>query len=173
MFGVSHENLIDSKHNFQPSKPRTTTTSTTRRLGFALYLVTPEAVTATELAGEAITAKLTRAPGNYARTRQQCIDRWLESRFGEWLVRRPSVRDREYLQTLRGKPQKRRSPHRHSGSGSGDRQSFPRREVNHIPPRFPAGPHARTGLVAPRKSGISDRSESQLFDGPTLHATLG
>ena len=128
----------------------------------SLKKLSPEAVTATELAGEADT-----------RTRQQCINGWLESRFGEWLVRRPSVRDREYLQTLRGKPQKRRSPHRHSGSGSGDRQSFPRREVNHIPPRFPAGPHARTGLVAPRKSGISDRSESQLFDGPTLHATLG
>jgi len=40
MFGVSHENFIDSSTFHRPSKPRTTITSTTRRLGFALYLVT-------------------------------------------------------------------------------------------------------------------------------------
>ena len=63
----------------------------------SLKKLSPEAVTATELAGEAITAKLTRAPGNNA------SDRRVESRLGERLVCRPPVRDREYLQTLRGK----------------------------------------------------------------------
>ena len=90
----------------------------------SLKKLSPEAVTATELAGEAITAKLTRAPGNNASNRR------IEGRLGERLVRRPPVRDREYLQTLRGKSQKRRTPHRHRESGPGDRSSFSRRELN-------------------------------------------
>jgi phosphoglucomutase len=73
------------------------------------YYTRIDAPTTPELTQETVTGSghcyRTRRRGDhgeaYARTRQQCIDRWLESRFGEWLVRRPSLRDREYLQTLR------------------------------------------------------------------------
>jgi len=46
MFGVSHENLIDSKQIFPAIETEDDITSTTRRLGFALYLATLDFVMA-------------------------------------------------------------------------------------------------------------------------------
>jgi phosphoglucomutase len=57
----------------------------------SLKKLSPEAVTATELAGEPITAKLTRAP------RQRRRDRRIKGCLSQWLVRCSPIRDREYL----------------------------------------------------------------------------
>ena len=57
--------------------------------------LSPEQVTATELAGEPITAKLTEAPGNGAQ------DRRAQGDHRERLVRRPAVGHRGRLQDLR------------------------------------------------------------------------
>ncbi len=72
-----------------------------------LKKLSPEDVTATELAGEPITAKLTRAPGNDASIGG------LEGCLGQRLVCRAPFGHREHLQTLRRKPEKRRPSHRH------------------------------------------------------------
>ena len=59
-----------------------------------LQKLSPDAVKESDLAGEPITAKLTRAPGNNA------PDRRAESRGEKRLVRSPALRDREHLQNL-------------------------------------------------------------------------
>jgi phosphoglucomutase len=65
-----------------------------------LKKLSPEAVTATELVGEPITAKLTRAPGNDAPNRRWRRHRRTESRLDKRLVCRASFRDGKHLQTL-------------------------------------------------------------------------
>ncbi len=60
-----------------------------------LKKLSPEMVTATTLAGEPITAKLTQAPGNRRGHRR------LEGGVGQRLVRGPAVGHREHLQDLR------------------------------------------------------------------------
>ena len=60
-----------------------------------LQKLSPEAVKESELAGEPIIAKLTRAPGNDARHRRT------QGHQQDRLVRRPPVRHREHLQDLR------------------------------------------------------------------------
>src|SRR4029077_296043 len=63
-----------------------------------LKKLSPEAVTATELAGEPITAKLTRAPGNDAPNRRWRRHRRTESRLDKRLVCRASFRDGKHLE---------------------------------------------------------------------------
>ena len=81
-----------------------------------LRKLSPEAVKATELAGEPITAKLTRGPG------QRRADRRAEGRRGERLVRGPAVGHGERLQALRGELQGPGAPRRHRARGAGDRR---------------------------------------------------
>ena len=77
--------------------------------------LSPEAVKESTLAGEPITAKLTRAPGNNAPIGGlKVVDR-------KRLVRGPAVGHREHLQDLRGELQGRGSPRRHRQRGPGDR----------------------------------------------------
>ena len=73
-----------------------------------LQKLSPEAVTASTLAGEPITAKLTRAPGNDAPIGG------LKVVARERLVRRPAVRHGEHLQDLCGELPKRRPSRRDS-----------------------------------------------------------
>ena len=77
-----------------------------------LEKLSPEAVTASTLAGEPITAKLTRAPGNNAPIGG------LEGRDRQRLVRGPAVRHREHLQDLRGELPGRGAPGRHRQRGA-------------------------------------------------------
>ena len=76
-----------------------------------LAKLSPEQVTATELAGEEITAKLTTAPGNGAPLGG------LEGDDGERLVRRAAVGHRGRLQDLRRVVQGPRASRRGTGSG--------------------------------------------------------
>ena len=78
----------------------------------ALAALTPEAVTATELAGEAITAKLTSAPW------QRRTDRRAQGDDRVGLVRGPSVRDRGRLQDLRRVVPRPRAPRPGAGRGA-------------------------------------------------------
>jgi hypothetical protein len=65
-----------------------------------LKKLSPDAVTATDLAGEPITAKLTRAPGNDSPI-------WgVKGRFSQRLVRCSPLRHRANLQTVRPKASK-------------------------------------------------------------------
>ena len=77
-----------------------------------LAKLSPEQVTATELAGEPITATLTEAPGNGA------PDRRIEGRHGERLVRGPAVGYRGRLQDLRGVVQGPGAPGTGAGGGA-------------------------------------------------------
>ena len=79
-----------------------------------LEKLSPEAVTAATLAGEPITAKLTRAPGNGA------PDRRPQGRRRQRLVRGPALRHGEHLQDLRGELQGRSAPERDCERGAGD-----------------------------------------------------
>ena len=74
--------------------------------------LSPEAVTRRTLAGEPITAKLTRAPGNDAPIGG------LKVVTDERLVRRPSLRHREHLQDLRGELSRRSAPRRDRRRGA-------------------------------------------------------
>jgi len=85
----------------------------------SLKKLSPASVTATELAGEPITAKLTRAPSNNA-------DRRPESPLGRRLVCRPSFRNREYIQAILRKPQKRRASECHCRPGTENSDRFSR-----------------------------------------------
>ena len=76
-----------------------------------LAKLSPEQVTATELAGEEITAKLTTAPG------QRRTAGRLEGDDGERVVRRAAVGHRGRLQDLRGVVQRARASCRGAGSG--------------------------------------------------------
>ena len=87
-----------------------------------LKKLSPEAVTATELAGEPITAKLTRAPGNDTQNRRWRRHRRTESRLDKRLVCRASSRDGKNLQTLRREPEERRASGLDSRASEGDRQ---------------------------------------------------
>ena len=60
-----------------------------------LEKLSPESVKESELAGEPIVAKLTRAPGNNAPIGG------LKVVGGQWMVCRPALRHREHLQNLR------------------------------------------------------------------------
>ena len=72
-----------------------------------LQKLSPEAVKESKLAGEPITAKLTRAPGNNAPIGGlKVVDR-------ERLVRRPALRHREHLQDLRRELPRPGPPGRH------------------------------------------------------------
>ena len=73
-----------------------------------LLKLSPEAVTASTLAGEPIMAKLTTAPGNDAPIGGLKVTR------RERLVRRPAVGHGEHLQDLRGELQGRRASRRAS-----------------------------------------------------------
>ncbi len=75
-----------------------------------------EAVTQTVLAGDAITAKLTHAPGNGA------ADRRAEGGDRVRLVRRPPVRHREFVQDLCGELPRPGASRSHRGRGAGDRE---------------------------------------------------
>ena len=77
--------------------------------------LSPEAVAATELAGEPILAKLTRAPGNDA------ADRRPEGRHAERLVRGPSLRHRGDLQAVRRELPEPGAPGGDRRGGAGDR----------------------------------------------------
>jgi hypothetical protein len=74
--------------------------------------LSPEAVKASNLAGEPIIAKLSRAPG------EQRPDRWSQGRNPQRLVRSAPVRHRSRLQDLRRKLQGRATP-------AGDRNRRP------------------------------------------------
>ena len=89
-----------------------------------LKKLSPEAITATELAGEPITAKLTVRP------RQRRFDRRVEGRLSQRLVRRAPLGYGEYLQTLCREPEKRRPSRRHRRAGAGDPQPLSRWEVS-------------------------------------------
>ena len=80
---------------------------------------TPEAVTAKELAGEPILAKLTTAPGNGAPIGG------LKVVTAERLVRGPALRHREHLQDLRGEFQGRRPSPGDRRAGADDRRQHP------------------------------------------------
>ena len=81
-----------------------------------LQKLSPEAVDGVELAGEPITAKLTRAPGNDAPIGGlKVVDR-------ERLVRGPAVGHREHLQDLRGELQGPGPPGRDRERSPGDRE---------------------------------------------------
>ena len=77
--------------------------------------VEPEQVTASELAGEPITAVLTEAPGNGAPIGG------LKVRGGARLVRRAAVGHGGRLQALRGEPARRGAPRAHPRRGAGRR----------------------------------------------------
>ena len=81
----------------------------------ALKKLDPAAVKAATLAGEPIVAKLTRAPGNGARSAASRSPR-------ERLVRRAPVGHGERLQDLRREPDERRPPGGDPRGGAGDRQ---------------------------------------------------
>ena len=74
-----------------------------------LAALSPDDVTATELAGEPITAKLTEAPGNGAN------DRRPQGHDGERVVRRAAQRHRGRLQDLRRVVPRARPPRRGAG----------------------------------------------------------
>ncbi len=78
--------------------------------------LSPEAVKASDLAGEPITAKLTRAPGNDAPIGG------LKVVARDRLVCRPPLRHGEHLQDLRGELPGRKPPERDRRRGPGDRQ---------------------------------------------------
>ena len=79
-----------------------------------LQKLSPDAVKESDLAGEPIIAKLTRAPGNNAPIGG------LKVVTTQRLVRSPAVRHREHLQDLRGKLQGARSIWTRSWRGPGD-----------------------------------------------------
>ncbi len=81
-----------------------------------LAALSPEQVTIGELAGEAVTAKLTHAPGNWRR------DRRAQGGGGERLVRRPPFGNRGDLQDLRRELSRRGSPGADPRRGPGDRR---------------------------------------------------
>ena len=89
-----------------------------------------EAVTATELAGEPITAKLTRAPGNDAPNRRWRRHRRTESRLDKRLVCRASFRDGKHLQTLGLEPAERRASGLDRRASEGDRQPLSCHKMN-------------------------------------------
>ena len=95
-----------------------------------LKKLSPEAVTATELAGEPITAKLTRAPGNDAPNRRWRRHRRTESRLDKRLVCRASFRDGKDLQTLRREPEERRASGLDRRASEGDRQPLSCHKMN-------------------------------------------
>ncbi len=82
----------------------------------ALANLSPDLVEATEMAGEPIEAKLTRAPGNGAAHRRA------EGGNEIRLVRRPSLRHRGDLQDLRRKLRGQGAPAAHPERGAGDCQ---------------------------------------------------
>ena len=90
----------------------------------ALANLSPDLVEATEMAGEPIEAKLTRAPGNDAAHRRA------ESGDGVRLVRRPSLRHRGDLQDLRRKLRGRGTSPADPARGAGDcRRSIQGRRI--------------------------------------------
>ena len=95
-----------------------------------LKKLSPGAVTATELAGEPITAKLTRAPGNDAPNRRWRRHRRTESRLDERLVCRASSRDGKHLQTLGREPAERRASGLDRRASEGDRQPLSCHKMN-------------------------------------------
>ena len=78
--------------------------------------LSPDLVTATELAGEPITAKLTRAPA------QRRGDRRAQGGDGERLVRRAAIGHRGRVQDLRRELPRGRSPAADPSRGAGHRQ---------------------------------------------------
>ena len=81
-----------------------------------LQKLSPEAVTATVLAGEPIVSQADPRPG------QRRADRRPEDRGQERLVRGPAVRHREHLQDLRGELPQPVASRRDHGRGSADRR---------------------------------------------------
>jgi len=82
-----------------------------------LAQLSPQQVTATELAGEKITGMLTTAPGDDA----PIGGWWVEGHDGERMVCRPPFRDRRYLQDLHGKLQIEGTPRADPGGSQSDR----------------------------------------------------
>ena len=103
-----------------------------------LSKLTPDQVTATSLAGETITAKLTNAPGNNA------VHRRAQGHHAQRVVRRPAVRHRGRLQDLRRVVRVRRAPGAGAGGGEGRGLGSPGRLAH---PRA-GGPGVTTPLGA-------------------------
>jgi hypothetical protein len=66
----------------------------------------------------------------HVRPRQRRIDRRVEGRLSQRLVRRAPLGYGEHLKTLCREPEKRRPSRRHRRAGAGDRQPLSRREVS-------------------------------------------
>ena len=93
-----------------------------------LAKLSPHAVKASTLAGEQITAKLTRAPGNNAP-----ID-GLKVVAASGLVCRPALRHREHLQDLRGEFQEWKPPGGPRERGAGDGEQRPEERPRELHP---------------------------------------
>ena len=116
----------------------------TREEKARLGTLSPDAVTATELAGEPITARLTRAPGNDAPIGGLKVTH----RVG--LVRGPPVRHRGRLQDLRRVLPRPRAPGRGAGRGprGGRRRAAPVTTRSHAVHARPTGRKRGAGNVS-------------------------
>ena len=121
-----------------------------------LGALSPDDVTATELAGEEITAKLTEAPGNGAKIGGLKVT--TESR----LVRRPAVGHRGRLQDLRRVVPGPRAPRPGAGRGAGGR-SAPRSAAESVHPG-PAAEHPEHVQVFVEHDEVGAEAGAQLPD---------
>ena len=130
---------------------RRTTRASTRRprppRRSALKKLAPEAVTATELAGEPIAAKLTRAPGNGA-----AIGGLKVATDNGWFAARP-VGDGERLQDLRRELEERGAPARDPGRSAADRRRGAGRR-GALNDRWTWGSTGKVALVTGASRGI-------------------
>ena len=117
----------------------------------ALGKLTGEAITATELAGETIIARLSEAPGNSAAVGGVKVV------TENALVRGPSERHRRRLQDLRRVVPRRRAPSQGPGRGEGHRRRRSRRLVDGCPRRASAPRASAAPCRRPQSPGVVGR----------------